>query len=214
MLVPLDGNTGDRSASVYSLALAFRDVMRRWTRRVIPSALPRRRGNHSLRDKLSHPARTSRPAACTAPMRKRRRSSRMFFFMCPLRFCNSIPASDHGPEVIPQPRDCHQGQVDHDEADECKAGKEVNSTRRLPATEKREEAGERGINHWRHGQASQDNQRSQPEHHAGVSDLLQHIVALRLFPTGMAKEKMVEERAPKATQILPPGEQISREMPA
>src|SRR5712691_4143962 len=135
MLVPLGGNTADRSASVYSLALAFRDVMRRWTRRVIPSALPSSRGNQSLWDKLSHPARTSRPAACTAPMRKRRRSSRMLFFMCPLLFRNSIPPSDHGPEVIPQPSDGHHGQVDHDEADERKAGKEVNGTRRLPATE-------------------------------------------------------------------------------
>src|SRR2546422_8091347 len=77
MLVPLGGNTADRSASVYSLALAFFAVMRRWTRRVIPSALPRRRGNHSLWDKLSHPARTSRPAACTAPMRSEEHTSEL-----------------------------------------------------------------------------------------------------------------------------------------
>ncbi len=90
----------------------------------------------------------------------------------------------------------------------------MNGTGRLPAAEHCEEPGERGINHRRHGQAGQDNQRSQPEYHAGVGDLLQHVIALRLLPLGMTKEEMIQERASEAAQIFPPGEQISCQVPA
>src|SRR2546430_1560087 len=82
--------------------------------------------------------------------------------------------------------------MNHRKADKRKAADEMNGSRRLPAAKDSQERRKRRVHPWRHRQAGQDDQRSQPENHARVSDLLQDIIMFCFFSRGLGRYRASE----------------------
>src|SRR2546423_2685638 len=89
----------------------------------------------------------------------------------------------------------------------------MNGSRRLASAEQVRQPGRSRIDAWRHRESTHQHQRQQNENHDKVSELLEHVVALRLFSARVSEAHMINYGASNTAEVTPRRRQIPRDVP-
>src|SRR5262245_20804310 len=155
--VPLLRNSGERSASVNSCAIARRDATRCWAAWVSRSPVPSTLGNQSELDRASQPENAKALALPKARARKRRRDSSTRFFIDGLPI-DAVAPGDHRTHVIPESACNYLEDVDRHEPDQKPNDNEVDRPCSLPAAKHIDPARNDRVQPWRHRKTRQDDE--------------------------------------------------------